>query len=471
MPQTRVVLPEDGGPHASEAPSSQTLRRVISGVVVGNFMEWYDYAIYGFMAITMAAVFFPGGSSSAGLISTFAVWGVGYLARPVGGLFLGPLGDKVGRRTVLSIVIIGMGAATTLIGLLPSRASAGLWAPALLVLLRLIQGFSAAGEFGTGVAFLAEYAPARRRGLVASVQATSSSAALLTGALFVLALRGLLSPEEMISWGWRIPFLASAPLALGGLFIRLRLQETPAFRALEVKQQAARAPFREVFSRHRFDVVRIFALVAIQQVVFYVILVYLQTYLTASLGFSSSDASVATVCTLLVAIITVPSACALSDRVGRRPLVISACIGFAVLTYPIFVLMGSASLVGVIALEAVLAIMTAVAVSVLPITGLETVPTRVRVTAFTVPYNISGGVFGGPALVAITALIAWAGTKAGPALYIIPVAVLSLLAALTLPETRGRSFSEMDAQENAAVLESNAAPVRPTAIVDEKAAI
>jgi MFS transporter, MHS family, proline/betaine transporter len=411
------------------------LRRAIVGASVGNLVEWFDFAVYGYLAATLGAVFFPSEDPTISLLSSFAVFGVAFFARPLGGFFFGPLGDRIGRQSTLAAVIILMSFATFAIGFLPGYAAIGIWAPLLLVFLRLVQGFSAGGEFGGASAFLAEYSPDDRRGFLVSWIEFSAVGGFLLGAASVLLLTTGLGEDVMSSWGWRIPFLLAGPLGLIGLYIRLRLEDTPEFRALEQAGEVSRSPLQETVTQNWQPILQVVGLVIIQNAGFYIVLTYMPTYFSEELGFSSTSSSLSAVLTLLVAMALIPPLGALSDRVGRRPLLAASCVGFALLSYPLFLLMNQKSLFAAglahVALGALLAIFLSTTIAALT----ELFPTRVRYGGFSIGYNISVAVFGGAAPFFATWLISVTGNPLSPAFYLIAAAVATLITLATITET------------------------------------
>jgi MHS family proline/betaine transporter-like MFS transporter len=235
---------------ARRDPSPGQGRTAILGSSVGNFVEWYDYGLYGYYASVFATLFFPEGNRVAALLGSFAIFGVAFGVRPLGALFFGSYGDRHGRRNTLVAVVLLISLATTLVGVLPTYASVGLAAPILLLLMRLLQGFSAGGEFGGATSILAEFAPAHRRGFYGSWQGFTQGLAPLCVAVIGAILATGLSEEDFQGWGWRIPFLLAAPLGLAGLLLRLRLEETPEFRRLRDRDEVPQAPIREMVRRH-----------------------------------------------------------------------------------------------------------------------------------------------------------------------------------------------------------------------------
>jgi MFS transporter, MHS family, proline/betaine transporter len=420
----------------------RTLRRAIFGASVGNTVEWFDFATYNFLAVTLAAVFFPPGDPTAALLSTFAIFAAAFFMRPLGGLFFGPLGDKIGRQRVLATVIILMSLSTFVIGLLPPYATIGVWAPLLLVIARCLQGFSAGGEFGGASTFLAEYSPDDRRGFLVSWLEFSTLIGFVLGSVLVLCLSTALSEDALISWGWRIPFLLAGPLGIVGLYIRLRLEDTPEFKALQETGEVSRSPFKETLVENWKQILQVGGLVIIQNIGFYVVLSYMTTYFQDPLGFSPTAASLSTTITLLVGTALIPPLGALSDRVGRKPLLLASCIGYAVLTYPLFLLLNTgnlfAAIVAHVALGALLAVFISTSIAALT----ELFPTRVRYGGFSIGYNFSVAIFGGSSPYLAQYLVSTTGNPLSPAFIVIGGAVATLLVVLTVRETAGTDLAK-----------------------------
>ena len=411
------------------------IRRAVVGASVGNAVEWFDFAVYGYLAATLGALFFPSNNPTASLLASFAVFGAAFFVRPLGGFVFGPLGDRIGRQPTLAFVIILMSVATFAMGLLPTYAVIGIWAPLLLVILRLLQGFSAGGEFGGASTFLAEYSPDERRGFLVSWIEFSAVGGFLLGSATVLVLTTGLGEDAMSSWGWRIPFLLAGPLGAVGLYIRLRLEDTPEFRALESVGEVSRSPLRETIVQQWKAILQVAGLVIIQNAGFYIVLVYMPTYFSQELGFTNRGSSLSTVITLLAAMALIPPLGALSDRVGRKPVLAASCVGFALLSYPLFLLMQQvslfASVLAHVALGALLAIFLSTTIAALT----ELFPTRVRYGGFSIGYNISVAIFGGAAPFLATWLISVTGNPLSPAFYLVAGAVATFVTLLTITET------------------------------------
>jgi MFS transporter, MHS family, proline/betaine transporter len=419
------------------------VRRAVRGAAVGNAVEWFDFAIYGFLATYIAKNFFPSQDETAALLSTFAVFAAAFFMRPLGGFFFGPLGDRIGRQRVLALVILLMAGSTVAIGLLPNYAAIGVFAPLLLLLLRCLQGFSAGGEYGAGASFLAEYAPDRHRGFIVSFLVWSVVIGFLLGSATVTGLEAVLSESAMESYGWRIPFLLAGVLGVVGLYIRLRLKDTPEFEALRESGDVAASPLKEALTTSWRPILQIAGLVVIHNVGFYIVFTYLPTYFTKTLEFTKTNAFVSVTVASVVALLLIPPLGALSDRIGRKPLLIAGSLGFAVFAYPLFVLLNSGSLGAAIAAHAGLAAIEAVFVSCSLAAGAELFATRVRSSGYSIGYNTSVALFGGTAPYVATWLVDRTGNDIAPAFYVIIAAVVTLATILTMRETANRPLPKL----------------------------
>jgi MFS transporter, MHS family, proline/betaine transporter len=421
--------------------NGSTLRKVIVGASIGNAVEWFDFAIYGFLATYIAANFFPAGNETTALLNTFAIFAAAFFMRPLGGFVFGPLGDRIGRQRVLAIVILLMSGATLAIGLLPTYAAIGVAAPLLLLGLRCLQGFSAGGEYGGGAVYLAEYAADRNRGRTISFMVWSGVVGFLLGSITVTLLQAALPAEAMASYGWRIPFLIAGPLGLVGLFIRLRLDDTPQFKALSSSDEVAQSPLREAVRTAWPAILRVIGLMLVFNIGYYVVFTYLPTYFIKTLHFGKTDAFLSvTVASVIALVLTLPLA-ALSDRIGRKPLLLAGSGAFAVCAYPLFLLLNSGSLPAAITAHAALAVIESVYIAAAVSAGVEMFTTRVRYSGFSIGYNVCVAAFGGTTPYVVTALTAKTGNNLAAAFYLVAAAVISLLTILTLRETAGRPLA------------------------------
>jgi MHS family proline/betaine transporter-like MFS transporter len=419
------------------------VRQAVKGAAIGNAVEWFDFAVYGFLATYIAGKFFPPGDETAALLNTFAICAAAFFMRPLGGFFFGPLADRIGRQRVLALVILLMSASTLAIGLIPSYESIGVFAPILLLLLRCLQGFSAGGEYGSGACFLAEYASDKHRGFVVSFLVWSVVVGFLLGSVTVTGLEATLSESAMNSYGWRIPFLIAGVLGAVGLYIRLRLSDTPEFESLRDEGELSTSPLREAITTSWRPILQIIGLVVIHNVGFYIVFTFLPSYFTKTLGFTKIDAFVSITIASLVAIVLIPPLGALSDRIGRKPLLIAGSIGFAVFAYPLFLLLNTGSLPAAIAAHATLAAIESVFVCASLAAAAELFATRVRSSGYSIGYNLSVAVFGGTAPYIATWLVARTGNEIAPAYYVIAAAVVTLLTVLTMRETAGRPLRKL----------------------------
>ena len=431
---------EDGGAGAvltdvREEP--RKLRPVVVAAVVGSFVEYYDFAVYGALAAILSVVFFPPGNPTAALLSTFAIFAVAFFVRPLGGLLWGHLGDKIGRQRTLATVIILMAVGTVGIGLLPSYAAIGVAAPILVVALRCVQGFSAGGEIMGASTFVAEYAPEGRRGFLTSFIQSATTAALLAGAAIAFLLTSIFPEDAVNSWGWRIPFLLAGPIGLIGLYIRLKLEDTPHFKAIQEGHEVTQNPVRETLShRENYKQIVLAAGVGVVQfVAFYMLLTYMPTYLTEELGFQSWESFLSLTIATAFLMVTIPFAGIVSDRIGRRTTLMVATATLLVLTYPCFLLISQGTFLAAVVGQVLLAIPASATAANLLAAQTEMFPTRIRYTAYAIAMNVGVALFGGTAPFVATYLISATGSNLAPAFYLMFAAALSLITALVMTET------------------------------------
>ncbi|MGC5036110.1 MFS transporter [Streptomyces sp. DT190] len=402
-------------------------RRALVAGSVGNLIEWYEFGVYGYFATIIAARFFTpeGGIEAEGLVRTYASFALAFFFRPVGAALFGRLGDRVGRRPVLVLVITLMTVATALIGALPTHAQAGALAPWLLTFLRVVQGLSAGGEFGGAVSVMTESAPPGRRGLYGSWQSFTVALGLLAGAGVAALLATVLTAQQLGAWGWRLPFLLTLPLGLGALWLRLRLDETPEFEA----QRSLRAPpGREVARAVALGAGRIMGWAAAG----YTFLVVLPSYLQSSLGATFQQALVATVLANLGFAVTILPAGLLSDRVGRRAVMLTGAALVVVLAVPLLDLLQEPGVSNTVKGAAVFGAGAVVGLMAGPGPAMlsEMFPARVRYTGLGLAYALSNAVFSGCAGLIITETIERTGSVDIPAYYAAGTCAVSVLALL-----------------------------------------
>ena len=413
---------------------SSQARRVIAAGMIGNVLEWYDFAVYGYFATAIGRHFFPHEDAVAQLLSAFGVFAIGYVMRPVGGAVVGHIGDRFGRRAALTFSVAAMAIPTFLIGLLPGYATLGLAAPIALTLLRMVQGLSVGGEYTSSMVFLVEHAPDGRRGVMGALAACGGAAGILLGSAVGAGFAASMSDAALDAWGWRIPFLLGLAVGLAGYFLRRHVMETAP------PERRKRAPMLETLSDHWRIVLGFAGLSVFNAVGFYVGFVYLVSWLQTADGIAPARALEINSLSMAVLLPVVMATGFLTDRVGRKPVLLLACILGFVGAVPIFLLLNQPS-----ALSAQLGQLGLVAVIGLyggaqPATMVEAAPLPVRCTAVALGYNITFGVIGGFTPLVAAWLVDRTGEEIAPAFLIMAAAAVTLLTVLRLRETYRSPF-------------------------------
>jgi MHS family proline/betaine transporter-like MFS transporter len=412
-------------------PRSEARRRAIVAGSVGNFIEWYEFGVYGFFATIIAARFFSSGDQSSfeSLIATYASFAIGFFFRPIGAAYFGRLGDRIGRKPVLIIVLATMSGATALIGLLPTYATIGLAAPIILTLVRILQGLSAGGEFGGAVSVMTEFAPPGRRGLYGAWQSFTVALGLLAGAGTSAILASVMSESALESWGWRIAFLLALPLGVIALILRSRLEETPVFQAAP-PAEVAPASARETARAIALGIARLMGWSAAG----YTFLVVIPSYLQSSLHATFHQALVATVVANAGFALAILPAGWLSDRIGRRWVMLTGVVLITVLALPLLNVLqdDSAGLGAKSAAVFAAGFVVGLIAGPGPAMLAEMFPTNVRYTGLGLAYSLSNAVFSGSAGLIITSLIKSTGNIDVPAYYVMATCVVSAVAIATL---------------------------------------
>lgn len=422
--------------HAAKATSS-SLRRVVVGAILGGTIEWYDYFIYASAsALIFGKLFFANASPLVGTLASFGTFAVGQLMRPIGAIILGNLGDRIGRKPVLVTTFILMGGSTFVIGLLPTYAAVGALAPILLIVFRLAQGFGAGAEYAGASIMMLEYAPSHRRGLYSSTGSIGSAAGLMLGTLTFTLLQ-LLPDSQLLSFGWRIPFIVSAVLVGVGLWVRTRVSESPMFREVEQREQVERLPLKGLVLTERKSLVQIFALAAGLQMGTYIFLTYIIAYLAKQAHFAPRTATYLVFFAGVAAVVVTPLFGLLSDHVGRKKVFGGAALVAAACVFPYFALINTRNVV--LAAVAVVILGGIVIQAMAGVQGSlfgEVFSTKLRYSGFAVGREVSAAIFGGLSpLIAATLVAATGGASWGVSLYLIAVLLLTFVATLTVPET------------------------------------
>lgn len=406
-------------------PTAAARRKAVRAAGIGNFVEWYDFALYGYFATTIADQFFPGDDPTARLLSAFAVFGVGFVVRPIGGVVFGRIGDRVGRRTALVTAVVLMSLATLAIGVLPGYSSVGAVAPLLLLLCRLAQGFSAGGEQVGANTFIIEYAPPGQRGRYAATIPMWVAAGTITAAGLALATAALLPAK----WGWRVPFLLAGPLGVIGLYLRLRIEDSPEFRQIREAGEIASAPLSEAIRTMKLPMLVLFGWAMINALGFYLMAGYLTSYITKELG-RSSELALGSSCVGLLAFgVSAAVGGRAADRHGRVPVAVTAALSLAVVAYPAFALIRTDHVAAVLLGQALIGLCLGTVSCTTCLMTVELFPAHIRYSAAALSYNLCYTVFGGSAAYVATWLVATTDTPGAPAVYLTCAAVISTCAA------------------------------------------
>ena len=437
-----VMDPEGARAHLTDSKDfspeqKKHLRQAIMGSALGNAVEWFDYAVYGYLAVYMSQVFFGGdqGGKGLGLFYTFVILALSFFVRPLGGLVLGPIGDRIGRQKVLVFTITMMTLATAAIGILPTFSQVSYLAPLLLLLCRLVQGFSTGGEYGGAAVFMAESAPDRRRGFYGSFLEFATLAGTVAGASLCTILILVVGDDGMLAGWWRLPFLLTLPLGLTALWIRTRLKEPEVFTEAAAKHETSKRPFLDLFRYNWRQITILTGFVVLLNVAYYLILVYMPSFLSKTLGHNTAQSTLTLVVIMILMMCVINPIGALSDRIGRKPLLLVSAVGYILLAVPCFALITSANvalqILGLAILGLLLVILMGSVSSTLP----ALFPTRVRYSGFAIGYNVSTAIFGGTAAGINEWLVVQTGSNLIPGWYLVAAGIIGLVSILCMPES------------------------------------
>ena len=416
-------------------PQVSQRRRNTVASTIGNVLEWYDFAVYGALATTIGKLFFPADNALDSLLASFTVFAVGYAARPIGGILLGHIGDRVGRKTALILSITVMGIASLLVALLPTHAQIGSAAAICMVVLRLVQGLAVGGEYPASIVFLAEHAPDRQRGLFTSWPMFGSVLGFLLGVGSAALLNAWLGTAGVDAWGWRLLFFLGAGIAVLGAVLRSQLSEPAA--SMSVKQEKT-IPIVIAFRDHWREILRIMGLTVVNAVGFYMLWAYATSYLTGRMHVTTSAALDINTFSLAAMAAMVPLAAMLADRIGRKPLLYFVALGTLVSAYPLWSLMHHQDLRLVLLAQTGFALLYAAGYAGLSAVMAEILPAGVRCSAASIGYNLCMAVFGGTTPLVATYLITRTSDDYLPAYYLMAAACISLVAVFSLKETAGK---------------------------------
>jgi len=411
------------------------MRRAVVACAIGQIFEIFDFVIYGFFAVAIGRAFFPSSDPVASLLASFATFAVGFLMRPVGAMVIGWYGDRFGRRKALVITIGLMAFATGCTGLIPSYTSIGVWGAFLLVICRMLQGFSTGGEWGGAAAFLVEHAPAGRRGLVGSLQQAATALGAMGATFSAAILTSTLSAESFFAWGWRIPFLIGFVLGPIGYYLRTRVAETPAFQRAEATRSLTRMPLAEAITTHGWVFLAAFGLSIVGCVINYVFLVFLPSFASQTLKIDLSHALWSTSLAGVLYLVFTPIVGHYSDRIGRKPMLFTCAVLAFVMAYPLFLFLEThPTFWGLLVVQATAQLVLTLYTGVISTILAEMFPTNVRYTALSVSYGFAVAIFGGFAPYIATSLVHWTGDPLAPSYYVMAAGLASGVAVLFVKE-------------------------------------
>jgi metabolite-proton symporter len=421
------------------------LRRVVGASMIGTTIEWYDYFLYGSAAaLVFNKLFFPSYDPFTGTLLSLAIYAVGFFARPVGGIVFGHYGDRIGRKKLLMLSLVLMGVATVLIGLLPTYAQIGIWAPAALVFLRLVQGFAVGGEWGGAVLMAAEHGDAARRGFWASWPQAGVAAGSLLSAGVLALMAGLQAEEDFLAWGWRVPFLLSALLVVVGWYIRNKVEESPMFeKALDEAEIPPKLPALDVVRERPWAIVLGSGLRVGENISYYIITVFSLTFLVDVAAESRSTALNALLIGAAVQFLAIPLFARLSDRIGRRPVYAFGGLGLAAFSFAFFPMLASGDEATIAAAIVVALVLHGAMYGPQAAFITELFPTRIRYSGVSIAYQLTSIVAGSLAPIIAVALYQAYGSATPVAVYVGIACAISGLTALLARETKGIALDDI----------------------------
>ncbi len=419
-----------------KANTPSGIRNITAGCV-GNVLEWYDFALYGFFAPIIAKLFFPSDNQISSLLATFGVFAVGFFMRPVGSVIFGILGDKLGRKRALELSVIMMAVPTTLIGVLPTYADVGILAPILMTLIRLIQGVSVGGEFTGSISFVVEHAPypPGRRGFYSSWTVFSLLGGILLGSGIAGIVTNIYTQDQVQSFAWRLPFFLGIVIGLIGLYLRSGLDESPTFKRLKAAGQLSKRPIRDAIHNHWREILTVIGATCVGSINFYMIFVYLTTFLSTETHVMLSTALDLNTVSMVVLMILTPLMGLLSDVRGRKPVLIAGCLIIAIFAIPLFMVLTKGHPLYDLLSQFVFALGLSMIFGPFGAMMVELFPTKVRMSAVSIGYNVGFAVFGGTAPFVATYLIAATGSKISPSYYLVAAALISMFVFIKIRET------------------------------------
>lgn len=408
-----------------QQPPKNLKKAVIAGMI-GNGLEWYDYALYGQLATILSLHFFPPGNPTLALMATFGVFAVGFVFRPLGAIIFGYIGDKYGRQKSLVIAIMMMAIPTGCIGLLPTYHQIGLLAPALLILIRIFQGMSLGGEFSGSITYIVEHAPPHKRGLAGSASMISLVLGFMTGSLVAMLFSYSMPKEDFEAWGWRIPFLLGIVIGFVGFYIRSKCGESPVYEEARAAGHLSSRPLRDALLHFPLPIFQGFAIYLTVTLPFYLVAIYFISFMEKELGLTHSEALLINIIAMFSMLLALPVSAVLSDRIGRRKVLLWAGAAMAIIVFPVFDAMSQGDFTTILLAQVVFAFINGLFLAPVPAVLVELFPTSVRYTGMAISYNAAAALVGGTAPMMAVWLVDVTGSRMSIAGYIFAVALLSL---------------------------------------------
>jgi MHS family proline/betaine transporter-like MFS transporter len=413
------------------AESGKINRKVIISGMLGNGLEWYDFALYGHMAFIISKLFFPNTDPTVALLATYGTFAAGFLARPFGAMLFGIIGDKFGRRIALAIAILLMAIPTGLIGLLPTYAEWGIAAPICLIIIRILQGLSMGGEFSGAITYMVEHSPKNRRAISGSAAMASLLMGFLLGSLVTTTFTSIMSVEDFESWGWRIPFLMGIIVGVVGFYIRSHCEESPVYEQAKSDGNLSKRPVRDAFMKHPKNMLQAFSIYLFVTMPFYMLSIYFITFTTKELEQPYADALIINSFTMLAMLVTVPISALLSDKYGRKKVLVAAILLMMAVIYPAFQLMHNHDSFEMILLaQVMMGLALGFYLAPVPALLVECFPTSVRYSGMSLSYNLCA-ILGGLIPMVSTWLIARTGNIDSIMFIIIGSGLVSLVGLAT----------------------------------------
>ncbi|MCX7088795.1 MAG: MFS transporter [Methylococcales bacterium] len=418
------------------------MNRVIASTMVGNGLEWYDYALYGTFTALISKHFFPPGDDAVALIATFGIFAIGFLMRPLGAMFFGRIGDKFGRKNALALSILLMAFPTACIGLLPTYHSIGIWAPIMLTLIRLVQGIAVGGEFGGSIVYLVEHATPNNRNFIGSLSMLSMLIGLLSGAMIATVLAEFMPADAFDSYGWRIPFILGFFIGIVGLYIRSKLDESPAFLEAQDAGHISESPIKDALQHNYKEILLGIGAYLAVTIPFYIQTVFMPSFMVKFLNFSTADALLLFTISLITMMVVAPVSAIFADKKDRELLLKLILLAYGIFAIPYVMLLDYKTFTFALCSQIAFSAILGAYIAPIPTMVVELFPTRTRYTGMSLACNLAAAIFGGTAPILVTKMLTMTGSHLPIAYYIIFAAIVSFvcISLIKIRRQRGQMY-------------------------------